>query len=107
MAQLRQDYHRYLDLDTEILVVGPEDPEAFRQYWDAYDFEMLGMPDPEHKVLKLYGQEVNLFKAGRMPALVVIDKQGIIRFAHYGKQMSDIPDNEDILKQIQEFNQEI
>ena len=106
MAQLRQDYHRYQELETEILVIGPEDPETFKEYWNSYDFEMIGMPDPERKVLRLFGQEVNIFKAGRMPALIVIDKRGIVRFAHYGKQMSDIPDNEDILDQIREFNQE-
>ena len=57
----------------------------------------IGLPDPTHSVLKLYGQEVNLFKLGRMPAQVLIDRAGVARFVHYGHSMSDIPKNEEIL----------
>jgi peroxiredoxin Q/BCP len=56
-------------------------------------------------VLKLYGQEVNIFKLGRLPAQVVIDKEGIARYVHYGKNMSDIPANEKLLALIDEFNE--
>jgi peroxiredoxin Q/BCP len=106
MAQLRQDYHLYQEQETEILAVGPESPEAFRDYWLKNNMPFPGMPDPEHNVLKLFGQEVNLFKFGRMPAMVVLDKKGIVRFAHYGKQMSDIPDNQEVLMELQKINQE-
>ena len=66
----------------------------------------MGLPDPEHMVLKLYGQEVNLFKLGRMPAQVVVDREGRARFAHYGHSMSDIPANEEILSLLDELNAE-
>jgi peroxiredoxin Q/BCP len=56
-------------------------------------------------VLKRFGQEVNLFKLGRMPAQVVVDKAGIARYAHYGHSMSDIPKNEEILKILREVNE--
>ena len=68
MAQLRQDYKKFVKLDTEILVAGPEDAEAFKDYWEKEKLPFIGLPDAEHKVLKKYGQEVNLFKLGRMPA---------------------------------------
>ena len=42
-----------------------------------------GLPDPKHSVLKRYGQEIKLFKLGRMPAQVIVDKQGQARYAHY------------------------
>jgi hypothetical protein len=48
-------------------------------------------------VLKLYGQEVNLVKLGRMPAQVIVDKAGVARFVHYGHSMSDIPEKAEIL----------
>jgi peroxiredoxin Q/BCP len=51
-------------------------------------------------VLKRYGQEVNLFKLGRMPAMLVVDRQGMARFVHYGHSMQDIPDNEQVLSLI-------
>jgi peroxiredoxin Q/BCP len=101
MAQLRRDYQRFVKLDTEIIVAGPEKAEAFREYWAKEALPFIGLPDPEHKVLKLYGQEVKLFKLGRMPAQMLIDKSGKVRFVHYGHSMSDIPSNQEIIELIE------
>lgn len=106
MAQLRQDQAKFDELDTVILVVGPENPTAFRSFWEKNDMPFIGLPDPKHTVLNLYGQEVNLFKLGRMPAMAVIDKTGMVRFVHYGHNMSDIPDNADVLGTLQTLNRE-
>jgi peroxiredoxin Q/BCP len=106
MAQLRQDYDQFIAQDAEVIVVGPEGPQQFASYWERHDLPFTGLPDPEHTVLKLYGQEVNLFKLGRMPAQVIIDKQGQARFVHYGKSMSDIPENRELLALLEELNQE-
>ena len=97
MAQLRQDYEKFEGTDTVILVVGPEDTQAFAKFWDEHQLPFIGLPDPKHSVLKLYGQEVNLFKLGRMPAQVIVDKDGVARYVHYGHSMSDIPDNDEVL----------
>ena len=107
MAQLRRDYSKFKAQGTKIVVVGPEDADQFRMYWKSHKLPFIGLPDPTHSILKRYGQEVNLFKLGRMPAQVLIDKQGIARYAHYGKSMSDIPENEEILQLIQTLNVEI
>jgi len=101
MAQLRQDYQRYAELDTEIVVVGPENAQAFEAYWTKEKLPFIGLPDPEHTVLKRYGQEVKIFKFGRQPAQMVIDKSGTLRFVHYGHSMMDIPANSEILDIIQ------
>ena len=79
------------------MVVGPEDAAAFRDYWRQNDLPFVGLPDPSHSVLKLFGQQVNLFKLGRMPAQVIVDRQGVVRYVHYGHSMSDIPENEELL----------
>ena len=106
MAQLRQDFDKFENENTAILVVGPEGPQAFANYWDKNNLPFIGLPDPKHSVLKLYGQEIKLFKFGRMPAMVIIDKQGLARFVHYGHSMSDIPENNDVLKTLQSLNLE-
>lgn len=65
-------------------IAGPENAEAFQKYWAKENLPFIGLPDPEHKVLKLYGQKVKIFKLGRMPAQVMIDKSGYcdIRIAY-------------------------
>ena len=100
MAQLRQDYDKFVAKDIEIIVVGPEKASAFAGYWAEHELPYVGLPDPNHSVLKLYGQEVNLFKLGRMPAQVVIDKNGVALYTHYGKSMSDIPNNDELLNSV-------
>ena len=104
MAQLRQDYQKFVERLTQVLVVGPEDAAAFRAYWTQHNLPFIGLPDPKASVLKLYGQEVNLFKLGRMPAQVIVDKTGFTRFVHYGHSMSDIPANAEVLALIDQLN---
>jgi peroxiredoxin Q/BCP len=79
------------------LVLGPDKPERFRRHWEKHDLPFIGLPDPEHRVLKLYGQEVNLFRLGRMPATVLVDKSGTVRLAHYGRSMGDVTSTHDVL----------
>ncbi len=97
MAQLRLDHAKFEAADTAIVVVGPEGTKAFATYWRKNHLPFIGLPDPKHSVLKLYGQEIKLFKYGRMPAQVLVDKRGVARFVHYGHDMTDIPSNEEIL----------
>ncbi len=105
MAQLRLDAEEFTKRDTSIVVVGPEDAAAFKEYWEKNDLPFVGLPDPRVSVLKLYGQEVNLFKLGRMPAQVIVDKAGIARFVHYGHSMSDIPENSELFALLDQINQ--
>lgn len=100
MAQLRLDYQEFVKRNTVIIVVGPEKMEAFEAYWKENDLPFIGLPDPTASVLKLFGQEVNLFKLGRMPAQVLVDRQGIARFVHYGHSMADIPENKEFFELI-------
>jgi len=43
---------------------------------------------------------VKLFKLGRLPAQMLIDRSGKVRFVHYGHSMADIPPNGEILDLI-------
>ena len=104
MAQLRQDVSAFEKRETRIIVVGPEDADAFKTYWKKNDLPFIGIPDPKVTVLRLYGQEVNLFKLGRMPAQVIVDKAGVARFVHYGHSMSDIPENAEIQALLDQLN---
>jgi peroxiredoxin len=106
MAQLRHDYQEFVKRDTEVVVVGPDGAEEFKSYWREQDLPFIGLPNPSHSVLKAFGQEINLFKMGRMPAQALIDKNGVVRFVHYGHSMSDIPEDSEILGLIDELNKE-
>ena len=104
MAQLRQDYDQFVKRDTVVIAVGPESTKDFRDYWEKNDLPFFGLADPDHEVAKKYDQETNLLKLGRVPAQMVIDKNGIIQLAHYAGSMSDIPENDHILDLLDEIN---
>ena len=104
MVQLRQDFAEFEKRDTVILVVGPENAQAFSRSFAENALPFTGLPDPTHTVLKLYGQQVKLFKFGRMPAQLVVDKTGMVRYVCYGHDMTDIPTNTEMLAIIDEIN---
>jgi peroxiredoxin len=104
LARLRDGYGRFTDHGAEILAVGPDTLPVFQQYWRNEKIPFRGLPDPDHSVARTYRQEVNLFKLGRMPLNCVIDAKGYVRFAHYGKSMSDIPTNDELLHVIDALN---
>jgi peroxiredoxin len=103
MTQLRQDYTLFQERDAIVVAIGPENRETFAKYWRDHDIPFIGIPDPQHKIADLYGQEVSLVKLGRMPAQMIIDKQGILRYVHYGNSMKDIPENKEILELLDDI----
>ena len=83
--------------------MGPNDATTFKRYWADEKIPFVGLPDPDHAIARLYRQEVNLFKLGRMPLNCVLDAKGYVRFAHYGASMRDIPSNQELWQVIDEL----
>jgi peroxiredoxin len=106
MAQLRQDYPKFTERQTEVITVGPESADAFTKWWHEHQMPFIGIPDPKHEIADLYSQEFKIFKGGRLPSMTVIDKAGKIRFMHYGDLPGDIPPDEDILTLLDNINLE-
>ena len=104
MAQLRQDYQKYVELNTEVIAVGPEDAKAFTRWWHEHKMPFVGIPDPKHDIAKLYTQRFNILRGGRLPALMVVDKEGRLRLKHYGDAPSDIPSDDEILTLLAEID---
>lgn len=106
MARLRQDYAQFVERDTEVVAIGPEERDEFARYWVENEMPFVGIPDPRQTVSELYGQEVKLLKLGRLPAQVLVDKSGRVRYVHYGSSMADIPSNAELLDLLDQLNEE-
>jgi peroxiredoxin len=104
LARLRDEYQKFTERGAVILAIGPNSRAEFQRFWKNENIPFIGLPDPEHKVARLYKQEVNLFKWGRMPLNCIVDAKGYIRYAHYGNSMSNIPANETLLEVIDKLN---
>jgi peroxiredoxin Q/BCP len=106
MAQLRQDYQKFVERNTEVITIGPEDANAFTKWWHEHEMPFTGIPDPNHEIAKLYNQQVKLLRGGRLPTMTVIDREGRIRLMHYADLPSDIPTDEEILILLDKLNHE-
>ena len=103
--QLRLDYQQFVQRETEVVAVGPDSQADFVKFWERNKIPFTGLADPDHTAARLYDQEVTLLKLGRVPAQMIIDKDGKVRFVHYASSMSDIPENKEILARLEEINQ--
>jgi peroxiredoxin Q/BCP len=95
---MKQDHEEFTSRNATIVVVAPHAAEKVAEYWKKEELTMIGVPDEDGRLADLYGQEWKLLKLGRMPALFVVDRKGALVFAQYGKSMSDIPENSEMLK---------
>jgi peroxiredoxin len=94
---LRQDFQQFVKRGAEVIALGPDGANAFRRFWEENDIPFIGLADLKSRVADMYAQEVNLLKLGRMPALFVIDREGRVRYVHYGEAMQDTAINADVL----------
>jgi peroxiredoxin len=101
---MRDHYSEFVSRGVEILAIGTDSVSSFQEYWKREKIPYIGLPDPEKNVPRMYKQEVNLFKLGRMPLNCVLDTNGRMRYVHYAKDMTDIPDNETFLNVIDQIN---
>lgn len=104
LERMRDGYDEFKQRGAEILAIGPDTMEAFQRYWQTENIPFIGMPDQFYRVARMYRQEVNVLKVGRMPLNLVIDTEGNIRYLHYGASMMDIPGNDVLLRVIDEIN---
>jgi peroxiredoxin Q/BCP len=105
MAQLCKDYQKFVERDTEVIAIGPENKDKFAKWWHEHKMPFIGIPDAKHDIAKkLYKQQSKLLKGGLMPAMVVIDKDSKIRLTHYANSMRDIPHNKEILALLDTLN---
>jgi len=104
LARFRDSYSEFQERGVELIAVGPDGLEQFQRYWERENIPFIGLPDPNHSVAKIYRQEVNLFKFGRMPMNCIVDTNGFIRYIHYSASRTDYPDTEIFFSVIDELN---
>jgi peroxiredoxin Q/BCP len=100
---MKKDIEQFTDRQAKIVVIAPHETEKIKAYWEQENISYVGIPDPDGKIGKLYGQEWNLIKLGRMPALFIVDQKGVIVFAQYANNMADIPENGKLFQILEEL----
>jgi peroxiredoxin Q/BCP len=103
---LAVDYEKFVERNTilyPILVDNGINAQRMHTAFAKRKFPIYYDSD-ENLAKKVLNQEWKIFKLGRMPALIVIDKNQIVQYAHYGDSMHDIPENEVVLTVLDKIN---
>ena len=103
-AELRRDLEKFEELDAFLYPILADNEKNAQKMEQKYARKYPIFYDPSKKIPKLLKQQVRIRKGGRMPGLLIIDKQGIIRYAYYSDSMKDLPKNEDILAELRKIN---
>ena len=81
--------------------MAPDILEHARSYFERSRLPFPCLADPDRRVFRLYDVQSRLVSLGQRPALFVIDKESVVRFAYLGWQQWEIPTNETVLAHLQ------
>lgn len=100
MAQLRQDYQKFSDLNTEILVMVPNGPKMIERHIKQFNTPYFILSDKGSKVAGQYFQVRKFFAFGT-PTVFLVNQGGEIIYTHYANSLLEEPDNNEPLKLLE------
>jgi peroxiredoxin len=97
MAQLRRDYQKFTDLNTEILVMVPNGAKMIERHIRQFNTPYRILSDKGSKVAAQYFQVKKFFAFGT-PTVFLVNQDGEIIYTHYANSLMAEPDNNEALK---------
>jgi len=97
---LRDRYSEFEERGAEVLAIAPDTLENAQRYFQANDIPFPCLPDPDREVFRQYDVKSAMISLGQRPGLFVIDKEGVVRYAHLGWQQWEIPSVDETLQQL-------
>ncbi len=104
MMQLHQDIQKFKDLKIKVVVICPENMAGVEKFVAKQPLEIDLVADPQHVIADRFKQQVKIFKLGRMPAQIILNKDDKQVFEHYASSMTNIIENNVILSAIKKAN---
>ena len=99
VLRLGKKVEEFAKFDAEIIAILTDKVKNAKKMEEKYAKGKIPIYyDSEKKVGKMLKQEWAVTKLGRMPALLVVDKQGLVKYAYYSDSMKDIPTNQEVLE---------
>ncbi len=94
---MRRDYEAFRRRDAEILAIAADALDHARAFFQRHPLPFPLLVDKAHAVFDRYDVQSRLLSLGQRPGLFVVDKGGIVRYAHIGTQQWQIPANREVL----------
>ena len=91
-------YQQFLDAGVEVIAIAPHNVESARAFVDEHRVPFPCLVDPDHRIYDAYEVESKITSLGQRPGLFIIDRDGVVRYAHIGSQQWEIPNNAKVLE---------
>lgn len=95
---------RFKEFDTEVVSISLDSRYTLNAWAQSMhtSFPLLADFYPQGQVVDLYGVRHPLGMSNR--AIIVIDKEGVIRYIEVLNSTSDVPDNEDLFEALRKLS---
>lgn len=97
---MRDRYSEFTERGAEIVAIAPDTVDAARTFFERENLPFTCLPDPDRKVFRMYDVKSAMISLGQRPGLFIVDKDGIVRFAHLGFQQWEIPKVDETLAEL-------
>ena len=103
LPSYESELERFKDFDTEVISISLDSTYALNAWAKSMhtSFPLLSDFYPQGKVVDLYGVRHQAGMSNR--AVIVIDKEGIIRYIEVLDNPGDMPDNEDLFEVLRKL----
>jgi peroxiredoxin len=97
---LRDRYSEFEQRGAQVVAIAPDTLENASTYFQANDIPFPCLPDPDRQVFRQYDVKSAMISLGQRPGLFIIDKDGVVRYAHLGWQQWELPSVDETLEQL-------
>ena len=97
---MRDRYSEFTERGAEIVAIAPDTVDSARTFFERENLPFTCLPDPDRKVFRMYDVKSAMISLGQRPGLFIVDKDGIVRFAHLGFQQWEIPKVDETLTEL-------
>ena len=97
---MRDRYSEFTERGAEIVAIAPDTLDSARSFFERENLPFQSLADPDRAVFRMYDVKSAMISLGQRPGLFIVDKDGIVRFAHLGFQQWEIPSVDETLAQL-------
>lgn len=94
---MRDDYAAIQQRDTAVVCIAPHGLAECQAMVARHNLPFPVLADEDRTVFSMYDVQSRIWSLGQRPAVYLIDRSGVIRWAHVGTQQWHIPSHDELL----------
>ena len=97
---MRDRYSEFTERGAKVIAIAPDTVDSARSFFERESLPFTCLPDPDREVFRMYDVKSAMISLGQRPGLFIVDKDGVVRYAHLGFQQWEIPSVDETLAEL-------